>query len=97
MKRYLLYFLCFFICVILTPTVYSLMPEGLKPEDKEAFIEQSETSSLPDTDIVKLYITADGTIEEISLEDYVAGVLFTELPSEAPYELLKTMAIVIRT
>ncbi|NCA68114.1 MAG: hypothetical protein EOM87_08645, partial [Clostridia bacterium] len=75
MKRYLLYFLCFFICVALTPTVYSLMPESFKPGEKEVFAEQSESPTLQVTDTVRLFITSTGKISEIPLEEYVAGVL----------------------
>ncbi len=98
MKRYLLYFLCFFLCVALTPTVYSLMPESLKPGDKEVIADYSDdASSVPAADMVRLLDAATGEISVIPLEDYVAGVLFTEIPSNTPPELLKTMAVVIRT
>lgn len=102
MKRYLLYFLCFFLCVALTPTVFALMPEGLKPKERETVAEVSD-NSLPHVDTgnsvstIKVKLTDDDAVITVGLEDYVTGVLFTEIPSNAPNELIKTMAIVIRT
>lgn len=97
MKRYLLYFLCFFICVALTPAVYSLMPEGLKPEISEEVSHMSDNPSASEKDKVRVYKTSEDRVAEILLEDYVAKVLFEEFPSHAPAELLKTMAVVVRT
>lgn len=101
MKRYLLYFLCLFLCVALTPTVFSLMPESFKshPGHRDAFAEGSgqvpQAGGFPEN--VKLIDTLSGETVIVSLENYVAGVLSTEMPLSAPAELLKTMAVVVRT
>ena len=48
-------------------------------------------------DVIKLKITSTGEIQEISVSDYLKGVLPSEMPPEYDMEALKAQAVVART
>lgn len=100
MKRYLVYFLCFTLCLFSTPTLYSLLPARLKPSPDPDGGEEKQAAAYSESgfpDVIKVYRTASGRVESIPIEEYVAGVLYAELPPETPFEMQKSMAVVIRT
>jgi len=49
------------------------------------------------TDMVKMYNRKTGKIEDISLEDYVAGVVSAEMPANFSEEAIKAQAVAART
>lgn len=46
---------------------------------------------------VKVYRSEYGTIEVVSLEEYIFGVVASEIPASFSYEALKTQAVISRT
>lgn len=46
---------------------------------------------------IKVYITQEGKIQEMAIEDYVTGVVSGEMPAEFSIEALKAQAVAART
>jgi len=53
--------------------------------------------SLPKITKVKVFITKENSIKEINLEDYVTGVVASEMPAGFEIEALKAQAVAART
>lgn len=90
--------LIMFILVIPTIVVLpfgSSEQEGTVVGAKEMKEETVETASSPFT--VKVKRTATEKVENIPLEDYIAGVIAAEMPAEFELEALKAQALAART
>lgn len=66
----------------------------IKPEASESVIKYS---SMPKITKVKVFITKENTIKEINLEDYVTGVVASEMPVDFGVEAIKAQAVAART
>ncbi|MGL4774472.1 MAG: stage II sporulation protein D [Clostridium sp.] len=60
-------------------------------------INSSSTINIKGNDMVKVYITNDKKVIEVSVEDYIIGVLGSEMPVSFDEEALKAQAIAART
>ena len=93
--------------VILPTTVITKGSSKIKDksEDKTAMSNMSNMSNMSSSSEIKfsgeemidVYITSTGKIEKISIEDYVCGVVASEMPAEFHSEALKAQAIASRT
>ena len=92
MRRYVLPLV--FILVILIPNLLFSLREAEPPEMQ---IEtQTEPISSPNPSQIILVQTQTG-VEEMELDDYVAGVLLGEMPADFELEALKAQAVATRT
>lgn len=58
---------------------------------------KSSQITFPTNGKVKLYHRKDGTVEEIDLEEYIMGVVASEVPANFEEEALKAQAVAART
>ncbi|WP_416147742.1 stage II sporulation protein D [Salipaludibacillus sp. HK11] len=65
------------------------------PVPEETEIEETEPSSMIET--VSVFRSSNETIEEVSLEDYIIGVVASEMPASYEKEALKAQALTART
>ena len=64
------------------------------------FIKQSNEKNYPEVSsqkIIKVYLHKEGYIKEMSLEEYITGVLYGEVPSYYSAEALKAQAVAARS
>lgn len=64
------------------------------------FIKQSNENNYPETSsskTIKVYFHKEGYIKEMSLEEYITGVLYGEVPSYYSAEALKAQAVAARS
>ena len=68
-------------------------------KDKSVMSNVSANSEIKFTgdEKISVYITSKGVIEEMSVEDYVCGVVANEMPAEFNIEALKAQAVASRT
>jgi len=66
----------------------------IKLEHNENILKYDE---LPQVSKVKVFITKENTVKELNLEEYVAGVVASEMPAEFEVEALKAQAVAART
>ncbi|MBZ9621642.1 stage II sporulation protein D [Clostridium sp. FP2] len=56
-----------------------------------------KSSSIPKNYKIKVFISKENTIKEIDLEEYITGVVASEMPAEFELEALKAQAVASRT
>jgi len=88
MKRFVRYVLIMTIIVVVLPMVIvkgcSTVIEDIVPEEKE--------------DVkIRVYVKDKGEVEEMSLEEYLKGVVAAEMPADFELEALKAQAVAART
>lgn len=103
-KRFVFFYACF--CLILTSIfVYYA---NLLDKAKDTKLKEEETKEkitnitkyIEDNnikDVIKVKITSTGEIKEMTVYDYLLGVLPSEMPPEYEMEALKAQAVVART
>lgn len=64
---------------------------------KEAAVEEKNIPLDISIEKIKVYISSEGKIKELNIEDYVKGVVCSEMPLNFNKEALKAQAIVART
>ncbi|HHV30161.1 stage II sporulation protein D [Acetivibrio mesophilus] len=88
MKRFVRYVLLMTIIVVILPLIIvrgcSTVIEDIVPEEKEDMK-------------LKVYIKGQDEVEEMSLEEYLMGVVAAEMPADFELEALKAQAIAART
>ncbi|MBU3143129.1 stage II sporulation protein D [Clostridium sp. CF012] len=57
----------------------------------------TKSVSLPQISKVKVFISKENKIKELSLEEYITGVVAAEMPAEFEVEALKSQAVAART
>lgn len=85
---------CFLLLLVPAPE-----PEAAPEPTPTGAASPAETSPappLPASETVALLLP-DGTVEELTLEDYLLGVLAAEMPADFPMEALKAQAVAART
>lgn len=105
MKKGFVFFYAFMCIVLLLISIYIAnrldkvkVEEELSKENKEEinkitkYIEDNKVK-----DVIKIKITSTGEIKEITVSDYLKGVLPAEMPPEYDIEALKAQAVVART
>ena len=66
-------------------------------EAVEASTKQNNNIIMKGNEIIRVYITETGEIEEVNLEDYICGVVSNEMPANFEKEALKAQAVTART
>ncbi len=61
------------------------------------FIESTPINKVKIPDTINIYITKEGKTESIDFEDYIIGVVASEMPSSFEEEALKAQAVAART
>jgi len=91
MKKLIYYILIMIIVMIVLPMIIvgggNTVIEEIKPKEKE---EKSDIK-------IKVYIKDQDKVEEMTLENYVKGVVAAEMPVEFEIEALKAQAVAART
>ena len=102
MKKYLSYLIIFFLICFCTPIFFTSTFESKKEniqenqqEEKEKMIEFTYDYTKYKT--VKLLHTSNNKIEELPLDEYLYGVVSSEMPASFEKEALKAQAVVART
>ena len=99
MRKILLYILCMVFLCFLVPILFTKKSEPKKIKSNVE-IEYKEEASLYDYgeyNKVKLLHTKTGEVEELDLDQYLLGVVSSEMPASFEIEALKAQAVVART
>ena len=100
MKKVLLYILCMVFSCFLIPILFTKKSEP-KEIKSNVEIEYKEDNNLVydygEFNKVKLLHTKTGEVEEIELDQYLLGVVSSEMPASFEIEALKAQAVVART
>ena len=99
MKRYLAYILiflmlCFSIPIIFTNKEKSTNANNIKNKDKLQTVADYDYKQY---NTVKLLHTSTNKVEELGLDEYLYGVVSSEMPASFEKEALKAQAVVART
>ncbi len=89
--------------IILPTTVITNSATKIKDKNEDKAV-MSNINTSTNTEIkfagqemINVYITSKGKVEEVNIEDYVCGVVASEMPAEFNIEALKAQAIASRT
>ena len=100
MKKVLLYILCMVFLCFLIPILFTKKSEP-KEIKSNVEIEYKEDNNLVydygEFNKVKLLHTKTGEVEELELDQYLLGVVSSEMPASFEIEALKAQAVVART
>ena len=107
MKKILLYILSFIILFFILPIIFTITPKA-ETEEVVSNIEnvtqeqpeQEEETTIYDYQkykTIKLFHSGSGQIEELPIDEYLYGVVSSEMPANYEAEALKAQAIVART
>lgn len=101
-KKYLSYLIIFFLICFCTPifftSTFEMKKENVqenKQEEKEKIVESTYDYSKYKT--VKLLHKSNNKIEELPLDEYLYGVVSSEIPASFEKEALKAQSVVART
>lgn len=106
MKKFFIYFLGFVIVFFIAPAICTVTSCTVMPKEiQETVAVQNEkeessdgdTQNYEDSKTIKLLHSETGQIEEINLEEYLYGVVSSEMPANFEIEALKAQAVVART
>ena len=107
MKKILLYILSFIILFFILPIIFTITPKA-ETEEVVSNIE-NVTQEQPEQEVettiydyqkyktIKLFHSGSGQIEELPIDEYLYGVVSSEMPANYEIEALKAQAIVART
>ena len=107
MKKMLLYILSFIILFFILPIIFTITPKA-ETEEVVSNIE-NVTQEQPEPEVetitydyqkyqtIKLLHSGSGQIEELPIDEYLYGVVSSEMPANFEIEALKAQAIVART
>ena len=105
MKKILLYLIGFIIIFFIIPVLLTISPKKENVEETISNIDKN----LEETDnkqeqydyqkykTIKLLHTENGQVEEVNIDEYLYGVVSSEMPANYELEALKAQAIVART
>ncbi len=93
MKKIIFYFIFVIILIFTMPIVFTnpFKTEEVSTEEVEEKFDYGEYST------IKLLHTATGEVEELYLDEYLYGVVSSEMPATFEMEALKAQAVVART
>lgn len=107
MKKMLLYILSFIILFFILPIIFTITPKA-ETEEVVSNIE-NVTQEQPEPEVetitydyqkyqtIKLLHSGSGQIEELPIDEYLYGVVSSEMPANFEIEALKAQSIVART
>ena len=107
MKKMLLYILSFIILFFILPIIFTITPKA-ETEEVVSNIEnvtqeqpeQEEETTIYDYQkykTIKLFHSGSGQIEELPIDEYLYGVVSSDMPANFEIEALKAQSIVART
>mgnify|MGYP002565042202 CR=1 FL=1 len=95
MKKFLLYFVGFVIIFFIAPAICTATPKNAQKEaiaeiEKESETKQTEEKPEEKNDSIKIKLihSDSGTVEELSLDEYLYGVVSAEMPASYETEAL---------
>lgn len=105
MRKILIYILCFVILFFIFPVICTITPKTEKTQDT---LSETKTEEQPQENqnikydyqkykTIKLLHSSTGQIEELNIDEYLYGVVSSEMPASFETEALKAQAIVART
>lgn len=105
MKKFLIYFFGFLIIFFIAPAICTVTPkkadtansENIESTENAPNTEELAKNENSNSNIIKLLHTNTGDIEEINIDEYLYGVVSSEMPASFETEALKAQAIVART
>lgn len=108
MKKFLFYIIALFCIVFLIPSICTRQKRQVQNNvavddfSEEKTMESNNEANYPNYDYtqfgkIKLYHTKTGEIEEIPIDEYLYGVVSSEMPVKYEIEALKAQAVVART
>lgn len=99
MRKILLYILCMVFLCFLVPILFTRKsgPRKIKSDGKIEYKEESNLYDYGEFNKVKLLHTKTGEVEELDLDQYLLGVVSSEMPASFEIEALKAQAVVART
>lgn len=99
MKKIFLYILCLVLLCFLIPILFTKRNDTTQTAVVEKLKESADkvTYNYGQYNTVKLLHTKIGEVEEIGLDEYLLGVVSSEMPASFENEALKAQAIVART
>lgn len=99
MKRYLAYILIFLILCFSIPIIFTSTIKTTNANNTENIEEQQTVADYDykQYNTVKLLHTSTNKVEELGLDEYLYGVVSSEMPASFEKEALKAQAVVART
>lgn len=113
MKKFLIYFLGFVILFFIAPAICTVTPRNTQEviatennQENESTVQETEQlqtnedtnqQSNSESKTIKLLHSETGQIEEVNLDEYLYGVVSSEMPASFEMEALKAQAVVART
>ena len=99
MKKVLLYILCMVFLCFLIPILFTKKsePKEIKSSVEIEYKEEPNLYDYGEYNKVKLLHTKTGEVEELELDQYLLGVVSSEMPASFEIEALKAQAVVART
>ena len=105
MKKIFIYLLGFIIIFFIIPTLLTISPpkENVEEtisnieENSEETVKQQEQYDYQKYKTIKLLHQESGQVEELNIDEYLYGVVSSEMPANYEIEALKAQAIVART
>ena len=108
MKKILIYILSFIMLFFIFPAICTITPkrekvqETVSNEEKNVEEQKEETVKKEEYDYqkyktIKLLHTSTGEVEELNIDEYLYGVVSSEMPASYELEALKAQAVVART
>jgi stage II sporulation protein D len=89
------YFICFMIIIVII--IPGIMVKSCKPIQPESPIEQKRMREVSDGEYITIYINSSTKSENMSLDEYVKGVVAAEMPASFNIEAIKAQAVAART
>ena len=100
MKKFLIMFILLIFTIFLLPVIFTKTYKiAVVKDEKENKIEEIQLTDYDykNYDTIKLLHSATGEIQELSLDEYLLGVVSAEMPASFEQEALKAQAVVART
>lgn len=105
MKKIFIYLLGFIIIFFIIPTLLTISPpkENVEEtisnieENSEETVKQQEQYNYQKYKTIKLLHQETGQVEELNIDEYLYGVVSSEMPANYEIEALKAQAVVART
>lgn len=97
MKRIFLYILCMVLLCFLIPILFTTKNTFKEANNNTNIEEQNINYDYGSYNKVRVLHTATNEVEEMELDDYLLGVVSSEMPASFEEEALKAQAVVART
>lgn len=104
LRNFLLLIVAFIAFIIITSLLIVGVGDNKSANESEDFTNKFEVNenstkhvSLPKISTVKVFITKENIVKEINLEEYITGVVASEMPAAFDLEALKAQSVAART